>query len=120
MDCPRCIRLVWLAYMNNTILKYAGLNAAGTALYIALVSTFLFNASAIFGKDREDTVLAPIAMLLLFVLSASTTGLLVLGRPIFWYLEGKKKESVLLLIATLGVLFLITVLAFIGVALLSK
>ena len=40
-------------------------------------------------------------MLLLFVVSATITDLLVLGKPIYLYLEGKKKEAFTLLIATL-------------------
>lgn len=106
--------------MKHVILKYAGLHAAGTALYIAAVSTLLFYAPQIFGGTGKDTVLIPIAMLLLFVLSASVTGSLVLGRPILWYLDGKKKEAVSLLAATLGFLFLITVLAFACIALLAR
>jgi membrane-bound acyltransferase YfiQ involved in biofilm formation len=78
--------------MKNHTLKLAGINALGTAMYIALVSCMLFYAPQIFNKNSEDTVFIPIAMLLLFVVSASITSLLVLGRPMIWYLEGKKKK----------------------------
>ncbi len=105
--------------MRNTILKFAGLNALGTALYITIVGSLFFYAPQLFGGTK-DTVLIPIAMLLLFVLSASTTGLLVLGRPILWYLDGKKKEAISLLITTLGFLFLFTFFAFAMLAFLSK
>jgi hypothetical protein len=106
--------------MKNPILKFAALNALGTALYIALVSSFIFYAGDIFEDAPKETVLIPIAMLLLLVLSASITSLLVLGRPILWYLDGEKKEAVSLLIATLGFLFLITLVAFFGLALFTK
>lgn len=53
-------------------------------------------------------------MLLLLILSATVTGSLVLGRPILWYLDGKKKEAVSLFVATVGFLFLITIFAFFG------
>jgi hypothetical protein len=48
-------------------------------------------------------------MLLLFIISASVTGLLVLGKPIHLYLSGLKKEAFVLLFATTGwlVLFLV-------------
>ena len=98
--------------MKNTIIKHAALNALGTALYIALVASLLFYAPHIFGKNTKDTVLIPISMLLLFVLSASVTSSLVLGRPILWYLDGKKKDAVSLLVATVGCLFLLTLFAF--------
>jgi len=41
-------------------------------------------------------------MLLLFVISASVTGLLVLGKPIHLYLSGLKKESLTMLFANMG------------------
>ncbi|MBI4138920.1 hypothetical protein HY479_02100 [Candidatus Uhrbacteria bacterium] len=106
--------------MKNPILKFAGLNALGTALYVALVASLVFYAPHIFGPEEKDTVLIPIAMLLLFVLSASVTSLLVLGRPVLWYLDGKKKDAVSLLLATLGFLFLITFFAFLKLALFAR
>lgn len=65
--------------MKNTVLKYAGLNALGTALYIAAVATFMSHTSEIFNEVEEKTALIPFAMLLLFVLSATVTGSLVMA-----------------------------------------
>lgn len=102
--------------MKNSILKFAGLNALGTGAYIALIVSGIFYIPRLIGGNVEDTILIPMAMLLLFVVSASITGSLVLGRPILWYLDGKKKEAVSLLVTTIGFLFLLTILAFVGVA----
>jgi hypothetical protein len=93
----------------HTITRHALLNAVATAFYVVIISSFLFYASHTFG--RAPTVLIPIAMLLLLVLSAALTGALVLGRPILWYMDGKKKAAVSLLAATLGILLLITLAA---------
>jgi len=82
-----------------------------TALYVFVISSFLFYASKIFGKDEPNTVLVPIMMLSLFVFSAALVGTLVFGRPITWYLDGKKKEAVSLLLYTLGVFLIITIIA---------
>ena len=99
--------------MPTPITKYAALNALGTAAYISLVASLLFYAQELFGNENvNDTVLIPIAMLLLFVLSASITGGLVLGRPILWYLEGRKKDAISLLVTTIGILSVITFFAF--------
>lgn len=105
--------------MKQTILKFAALHALGTALYVACVATFMSYTSEIFGGVKEETALIPFAMLLLLVLSASVTGSLVLGRPILWYLDGKKKEAVTLFIATVGCLFALTLLAFLGLMMLG-
>ena len=106
-------------HMKRPILTYSTLNALGTTMYVALVASLLFNTSRLFGGTK-DTVLIPISMLLLFILSASITSLLVLGRPILWYLDGKKKDAVSLLLATLGFLFLLTLAGFIGLAFLGR
>lgn len=60
-----------------------------------------------FFADEPDTIFAPIIMLMLFVFSAAITGSLVLGRPILWYIDGKKKEAVHLLFSTLIFFFCI-------------
>lgn len=106
--------------MNSRIIKLAGLHALGTSLYIALVASFLFHIPQIFeGSDTEKTVLIPIAMLLLFVFSATVTSSLVLGRPILWYMDGKKKEAVTLFTSTVAGLFIIMTAAF-SILVLSK
>ena len=102
------------------ILKFAALNAISTTLYIALVASLLFYAPHIFSKDTGNTVLIPIYFLLLFVLSASVTGSLVLGRPILWYLDGKKKEAVSLFVSTIGFLFLIMLAVFSVIAIFMR
>ena len=98
--------------MKPQIIKYSALHAAGTVAYIALVATFMFNIDNILGSGPDTSILVPIAMLLLFVVSASITGSLVVGRPILWYLDGKKKEAVSLLISTIGFLTFAMICAF--------
>lgn len=97
--------------MKNNIIKIAALNALATTAYIVAVASFLFYAPKVF-KSGDDTVLIPIVMLMLFVFSAATTGLLLFGRPAFWYLDGKKKEALSLLVSTLIIFLLITLVAF--------
>ncbi len=97
--------------MKHNIIKHAALNAITTALYVAAIGSFLFYAPKIFGPANAHTALVPIVLLLLLVFSAALTGLLIFGRPILWYLEGKKQEAVSLLIATLGIFLIITIIA---------
>ena len=96
--------------MQREIVKYALLSAGLTTSYILGIASFLFYAPQLFGKDEgTETVLVPVVMLLLLVISAAITGFLVFGRPIMMYLDGKKKESVSLLFYTLSFLALITI-----------
>ncbi|MDO8592657.1 MAG: hypothetical protein Q7R92_02705 [bacterium] len=85
------------------------LNSLGVLAYVSLVVTFMQNAERMFGK--EDNALTGVIVLMLFVLSALITGLLVLGRPIMLYLDGKKAEAVKMLIYTGASLFVLLLFA---------
>lgn len=93
------------------ITRYAFINALGTALYVIIVASFIYLAGeGVFGVGK--TIFVPIAMLMLFVFSAAFTGTLVFGRPIMWYLDGKKREALSLLVYTLGIFLIITIIVF--------
>lgn len=98
--------------MKNTdyIIKSL-ISAFGTLVYVSAVAWLMINTKSIFGKVPEPNLFIPIFMLLLFIISATVTGLLVLGKPISLYLGGSKKEAIVLLSATLGwlVIFLVAV-----------
>lgn len=85
------------------IYKNAFINSLLAVGYVALVVTFITNASKFFGSD-DNAPLAGVVFLLTFVLSAAVMGTLVLGRPILWYLDGFKKEAIKLFFCTLGFL----------------
>lgn len=95
--------------MNKTNLKWSFVDSVGVFVYVAIVAFIMQNAEKIFGKMQNVT--GPISFLLLFVLSATITGSLVLGRPVLMYLDGQKKEAIQLVLYTIGWLFLLTVLA---------
>ena len=97
--------------MKSTI-KYAAMNSLGTAAYIVFVVSLIFFFGSRFPEDGK-TVFAPIAMLMLFVFSAAFTSALVFGRPVIWYIDGKKKDAVKLLVYTLGIFLAITLITFI-------
>lgn len=82
--------------MNIT--KQSFLYSLGAAGWIVLVATFMQYANSWFGK--VDTVVTSIAALLLFSMSALIVGGLLVGKPIFLYIDGKKKEAVGMLIYT--------------------
>lgn len=88
------------------IVKTAFINALAAAAYVSAVASFLFYIPKNLGPS--NTALVPIGLLLLFVFSAALTGLLILGKPSLWYLEGKKQEAVSLLALTLLIFFGIT------------
>ena len=111
--------LYFNSFLMNRILKTALMNSLATTLYIILVASFLFYAGNAKWGQQTPTIFIPILMLMLLVFSAALTGLAMLGRPVLWYLDGKKKEALLLIGYTLGIFFL-TVLFLFGLMLVIK
>lgn len=87
-------------------------NAGGTFIYVMAVATFMQNSEKLFGTvalGKEFVI--PIFMLMLFLISATITSFLVLGKPIMLYADGMKKEAVHLLFYTIAwlILFLLAI-----------
>jgi hypothetical protein len=96
-------------YMNKLVQR-SFLNALSTTAYVTVIATFLFNANKIFAP--KDTAFAPMAALMLLVLSAAVTGSLVVGKPLLMFLNGQKSEAVKLFIYTVCWLALATIIFF--------
>ena len=74
---------------NKRLLQESFLSSVGVLIYIVGVAWVFKNGERLFGKMADFS--GPILFLLLFIFSALITGLLVLGRPVWLYLEGEKK-----------------------------
>jgi hypothetical protein len=104
--------------MRKKIIVYALGCALGEAIYVTLVAVFMLNAEKIFGD--KPGVLGMVTFLILFVLSAAVSGVLILGKPILLYLEGKKKEALELFGFTLGWLFFLMLILLFLLAVIKK
>ncbi|MES2203511.1 MAG: hypothetical protein V4474_04290 [Patescibacteria group bacterium] len=82
------------------------INAGAATLYIAGVVSFIFYGLPQ-GPD-PDTILMPLTVLSLLVLSVLVMGYCFLLTPAQMYLDGKKKEAVTLFMHSMGVFALIT------------
>ena len=74
-------------------------NASLAVSYIIAVALIMYYGLRQAGP--EDTVLVPIAVLSLFVLSAAMMGYLFFYQPVLLYLEGEKQQAVKLFVNTL-------------------
>ncbi len=83
------------------------INAFAATAYISVVASLMYYGSEYAGK-AEDTILAPIAILSLFTLSAAMMGYLFLSQPLQLYLDGEKKQGVTLFIRTVGIFAVLT------------
>ncbi|MEK9180116.1 MAG: hypothetical protein AAB897_01775 [Patescibacteria group bacterium] len=83
------------------------INAAGVFVYVFGVVWLISNAKIIFGEQEPEGPIIPLFMLLLFIVSATITVLLVFGKPVYMYLDGLKREAIILLLSTLAWLILL-------------
>jgi hypothetical protein len=95
---------------NQKVWLWSAVNAIGVFAYVMLVVLVMTNGEKIFGQ--MENFWGPVAFLLLFVFSALVTGLLVLGRPIYLWLNDSKKEAVKMLLFTVANLFIVLLVAF--------
>ncbi len=86
------------------------INAFSATLYIIIVVSLLFYFSKFEGMD--NSILIPITILSLFVLSAAVMGYIFVYNPLQLFLEGKKEEAVGLFLKTVGTFALITAIIF--------
>jgi hypothetical protein len=83
------------------------LNALAASTYIGIL-VFGMSHVAEIGHNKPDTMMIPMFMLSLFVLSAALMGFLFFSRPLELYIEHKKKEALTFFWKTVGVFALIT------------
>lgn len=102
--------------MKKSYLWNSLASAIGVLLYTGVVAWLLSNGQRLFGK--VSNFLLPLFLLLLLIVSATVTGLLVLGRPLQLYLNNLKKEAVSLLLFTLAWLVLFAILVVLAILLL--
>ena len=96
------------------LIKLSLFKALLAVLYVSAVAWFMSNGEKLFGEDEGFST--GIAILLLFVISASVMGFLILGRPLMLYLDGFKKEALKLFYFTIAWLALIAALIFTSLA----
>jgi len=85
-------------------------NAIFASFYIVVVATFMTSMEHL--APQGKTILVPVAMLSLFVLSAAIMGYIFCYEPINYFLDGKKNEGLKLFLMTVGVFAVITILMF--------
>lgn len=92
-------------------MKSPYLNALAAAAYIILIVLGVF----VFGQmeAREETILIPMFMLSLFVLSAAIMGFLFVYRPLTMYIDGEKKAALVFFGKTIGSFAILALVLFI-------
>ena len=99
---------------NQKLIVSSLINSLLAVLYVSVVVFIMNNSKNLFDKTPE--VVIGVAMLMLFVTSATVMGFLILGRPLLMYFDGAKKEAVKLFYFTIAWLALIVITIFSGIA----
>src|SRR5437762_1657486 len=73
-------------------MKKPFIHALAAALYIVVI-VFVVNMVTHALKSQNESILIPMTMLSLFVLSAAVMGFLFLSEPLYLLVENKKKEA---------------------------
>jgi len=94
-------------------MKKPFLHALVAALYIVFI---VFTVDLVGNTLKEETIVIPMTILSLFVLSAAIMGYLFLSEPLMLYMDNRKPEAVAFFAKTVGifasfvVIFLILIL----------
>lgn len=85
------------------------LNAIAAVAYIVVVASIMFYGEKL--TDGPDSVIAPVAMLSLFTLSAAMMAYIFMYEPLQLYFSNNKKQALALFLQTIGIFAVITVAA---------
>ncbi len=83
-------------------MKKPFLHALGAALYIVII-VFVAQGVGSLLKEQNDSIIIPMTMLSLFVLSAAVMGFLFLSEPLYLLAENKKKEAMIFFFKIVGI-----------------
>ena len=82
-------------------MKKPFLRAFGAALYIVVI-VFVAQAVGSVLKDQNDSIIIPMTMLSLFVLSAAIMGYLFLSETLQLLIENRKQEAIIFFAKVVG------------------
>ena len=83
-------------------------NALSATLYIVLIVSVMDTLASSSGP--EETILIPMTMLSLFVLSAAVMGLLFVYKPLQLYLDNRRQEAFHFFVKTIGTFACLTLI----------
>lgn len=86
------------------------INALSAVVYIGLVAAIMFYGPRVAAEAKGDTIIAPIAMISLFTLSAAVMGYLFLYQPFQLYFDNNKRGAIKLFLGTLATFAGITII----------
>ena len=86
----------------NENMKKPFLCALGAALYIVVIVLIVQAVTSVL-KSENETIIIPMTMLSLFVLSAAVMGFLFLSEPLQLLMENRKQEAVIFFAKVVGI-----------------
>jgi len=96
-------------------MKRPFINATFAATYIVIIVSVVNITNSIL-KDLNETIIIPMTMLSLFVLSAAIMGYLFLSEPVSLLIEKRKQDAIIFFVKTVA--FFACYVAFFAIAVL--
>lgn len=94
--------------------KMSLFQALGVLIYCSMVGVLMWKGNSIFGNTPN--YFGPVAVLLLFSVSALICGLIVFYKPYILFFSGKKTEALTLVLQTTAWLFFFFVIILLSAA----
>ncbi len=88
----------------SRVLELGFIHALGAVGYVGVIALLMTYIEGLPSTEDSFTILIPMGFLLLFSASAGVMASIVFLRPALWFFEGRKREALLLVTATLGFL----------------
>jgi hypothetical protein len=83
-------------------MKKPFLHALGATIYIVFIVSVVQIVTSLL-KNQNESVIIPMTILSLFVLSAAIMGYLFLSEPLYLLMENRKQEAIIFFAKTVGI-----------------
>ncbi|MDO8668961.1 MAG: hypothetical protein Q7K65_01570 [Candidatus Buchananbacteria bacterium] len=96
------------------LFKFGALAGILEVVYIVLVAVFMLLAQSFFPDNSNSIIIGITSFLIVFVFSALVSGLIMLGLPLYFAIQNKFKEALIVLASSAFSLIAILVIMILG------
>ena len=96
------------------LFKFGVLAGIFQVIYITLVALFIILAQSLFPDDSSGVIVGIVSFLIVFVFSAMTSGVIMLGLPFYFATQQKYREAIIVLASTSFSLIAILIIMMVG------
>ncbi|NCN07203.1 hypothetical protein GW933_00775 [Candidatus Falkowbacteria bacterium] len=99
---------------TTELFKFGAIAGLVEVVYIVLVATFMLLAQSLFPDTPSGVIVGIVSFLTVFVFSATVSGVIMLGLPLYFAIEKKYKEALIILLSSGFSLMAILIIMMLG------